>query len=351
MKAKVLSVEPLKRPLPRVIEATGTPVSESPATAYTALRVLNPTLVPNVKRFGKYFEVRERMAVLQKKGKHKGRKLRFSRIVRFKNLDYLRTLLEPHTIRRLKTEVRGMPEVIQERREIVLPDKVLDSYDKLRRAVVDELRSDRIRITLDDAMVRSLRLRQFLEYPPLLGFDKLDGPKFAELDNILEEVLSNPMAKVIVWCNFVATVLALRDRYKQYNAAGLYEETSPEELARLGHTFDTDSCRVVIATPKKGGTGIDFLSRARTAIYLARPYSYIDNTQSVNRVVRRTAENPTTDIERIKASPATILDLYVPGTVDDLVAIALERKTALALQATPSADVLDISSDEVADLL
>lgn len=347
MKARVVGIEELGTVVPRVIEATGTPVSESPATAYTALMVLNPALVPNLKRFGQYFEVREHRARVQ----GNGQKVHFSKVVRYKNLDYLRTLLDRHMIRRLKTEVRGMPQVVEEQRIVHMSDKHLASYDKIRRAVVEELRSEKVRLTLNNAMVRSLRLRQFLEHPKLLGFDNLEGPKFAELDQLVEVVLSNPSAKMVVWANFVDTLYALQSRYAGYKAAILCGDTPQDAVARLGASFDTDDCRIVIATPRKAGTGIDFLSRARTSVYLSCTYSYIDHRQSMNRVVRRTSEDPQTEVERIKASPATIIYLHAPGSVDDLVAMALERKRELAEMATPSSSELLVTGSEVADLL
>jgi hypothetical protein len=74
-----------------------------------------------------------------------------------------------------------------------------------------------------------------------------------------------------------------------------------------------------VAIPAFGGTGVDFLSRCRTAVYVDIPFSTVLFRQSLDRIHRRVNATATDKISLIKASPAHIIFLHAEDTVDDLV--------------------------------
>jgi hypothetical protein len=138
--------------------------------------------------------------------------------------------------------------------------------------------------------------------------------------------MADPMAKVVIWTEWREAVRMLSERYKQkYGTIELVGGVDSQTLLKWGKEWDTMPERVAIAIPAFGGTGIDFLSRCRTAIYVEPPYSTILFRQSLDRIHRRIGEIKT-EIDRIKSSPATIIFLQVEKTIDELVYKILGQK-------------------------
>lgn len=309
MRGKVRSIRPLIEPRKYIL--TGTPVSESPANAYPILQILSPEKLPSRARFDKHFSI----GVTNGTGG-------------YSNLADLKRLLEAVSVRRLKADICGMPERVEIVRHCDPTSTQAAHYAEIMKGIMAEIAGDPDWAkTLDIACVKLLRCRQVLNHPSILELDG-DSGKYLELDGLLEEVLSNPDAKVVLWTEWNAAVDLLANRYRQYMVATLDQRTSQAELAQLGRSFDTSNIRIIITTPSKGGTGIDFLAIARTSIYLERTFSLVNHRQSIDRIVRRTGEGQD-QISRIKRSPATIIYLHTPDSVDDVVEWVLHRKLNL----------------------
>jgi hypothetical protein len=122
----------------------------------------------------------------------------------------------------------------------------------------------------------------------------------------------------------------LAKRYQaKYGCIKLVGGTSQEELAHWSKTWDTSKERIAIGIPLFGGTGINFLGRCRYAIYVEPPFSLITFRQSQDRIHRRVGPI-LTEIDKVKASPATLIYLQVEKTIDELVYKILDCKGAMA---------------------
>jgi len=324
---------------PRSILMTGTPVSESPMNAYVTLKVLSNEHLPNIARFETYFTHKEKkvMTLKPKKGVNgkkgkRSRQISFDKIVGYKNLGELKSRLESVSIRRTKGDMIGFPD-----RTTIIRDVLLSGNQaKLHKAVCNEIIADlpsKSKINLakffaDSA--KTVRLRQLLNHPKFIDED-CESAKYLELDSILEEVMSDPEQKVIIWSEYRKAIDLIYDRWNaRYGVVKI--RGGVEINDELANTFEYDpKVRIAAAIPAKAGTGTDFLARARTAIYIDRPYSYTQYKQSLDRIHRRVKTvGELTWLDKMRSQPATLIFLDVVGSLDELVRMKLEGKGDIA---------------------
>jgi len=338
MKAKIISITGVKKPKVRLIAMTGTPVSESPNNAYSLLRFIEPGLAVSKSKFSSKFVENETVF-------YGGQ--RVVKVKGYKNLDELQSLLANISIRRTIADVEGMPEKLEIIREVTLGPEQKKIYNALASATKRDTVANHLGV--DHIENITLKLRQLLYDPGILGYD-VPSAKLDTLDSIADEILEDdPIAKMVIWVSFVGSgsMERLLKRLKRYKPIGLFADTPRAELDRLGKTFDHSDNRIVVATPQKGGTGIDWLARSRYAVYVDLPWSYTAFRQSQDRLIRRTNLKSTDPIERLKGSPATLIELQVPGSVDLLTRACLERKVDLVQGTSVAVNDLALSREEM----
>ena len=303
---------------PRTWLATGTLISESPEDAWSVFR-LTDTRVPTYPRFSNHYIKKADIAYGPRTIRSK---------VGYKNLANLKAHLSPISIRRLKSDMQGFPDKVEHTISVKLGKAQAALYDDVRRNLITELNSTNDKLTLAEAAVKVVRLRQILNHPNLVD-EPGESAKYNELEVLLEEILSDPLQKVIIWTEFRKAVELMSVRYAKYGVVQLMGGV--KDIADLSARWDTSAERVAIGIPAFGGTGIDFLARCRTAIYVDIPFSTVLYRQSLDRIHRRVVTSPNpSSIELIKASPATVVYLHVDGTVDDLVADTIAHKGSIA---------------------
>jgi len=332
---------------PRALLLTGTPVSESPMNAYVALKVLSRDYLPHISKFEHHFVVKQSISY-GSKGTH-------PKVVGFKNLDELKSMIEAVSIRRIKADMTGFPDRVSMIRDVELSGKQLALYKTICGEIVAGLpRSTRInllRFLSDTTTV--LRLRQVMNHPSLLDEDG-DSAKYIEIDSILEEVLADPEQKVIIWTEFRKAVNSLYERYNPiYGACKLYGGVTNDQMEQIAFDFENlDTPRVAVAIPAKAGTGLDFLARARTAIYVERPYSFTLYKQSIDRIHRRITSGTMSKLDTIRAKPATMIFLDVVRSVDELIRDRLFGKQDMADALTiPDARLAEMGRDDLLEYL
>ena len=310
---------------PRVIIMTGTPVPENPTNAYVLLKIANYGKLPPIVRFENFFTIKENVKY--------GMKGTFPKIVGYKNLDLLKDMIERRSIRRTKDDLKGFPEALFTTRDVILSGRQSDLYKafkgQLLASLPKESKVNLLKILSSDAV--AIRMRQVLNHPSFLD-EKGDSAKYIELDDLLEELFTDPYAKAIVWTEYRHAVDLLYDRYNsQYGAIKIYGGIDIDD--KLINSFEApEGPRLAVAIPAKGGEGLDFLARARTAIYVDRPYSFTLYSQSLDRIVRRVSPDKAnlTWLDHIKMQPANIVFLDAQGTIDEIVRARLSEKQNLA---------------------
>lgn len=333
---------------PRAIALTGTPISESPMNAYVLLKAFGSSWLPYSVIFENYYctkqlkEVIDRSKPLLPNGEPATRK--FMKVTGFKNLHELKTRIERISIRRDKSDMKGFPDQTFICRDVYLKGRQLKLYKAILTKVVKDLPRSTViniaRFLTNNTNV--LRLRQVINHPNVLN-EEGDSAKYEEIDTILEELFADPEQKAVIWTEYRKAVDLLEKRYKyKYGAIKLYGGVDIDQ-SFVDRFENDDLCRLVVSIPAKAGTGTDFLARARTAIYVDRPSSYVLYNQSLDRIHRRVKSSNRTRLDEIRSQPATIIFLDVVNSVDALVRDKLMRKGDMV-------DALVVSNEKLLEI-
>jgi len=313
--------------LPKIIMMTGTPVSESPMNAYNTLKVCEMYL-PDPLHFENHFTIKKAAKTwVYSKAKHKKIEVRYNKIIGYKNLSELKALIESVSIRRTKEDLKGFPDKVEVIRDVLLSGKHLELYKAACGDLRNDLKTDFVNLKDFLGSAKTLRLRQILNHPAFVE-EGIDSCKYIELDNILEEIFEDPIQKVVIWTEFRTGVDLIFDRWNEKcGVMKLYGGVEVNE--KLASSFESDEGpRIAACIPAKAGIGVDFLARARTAIYIERPYSFTQFQQSLDRIHRRVnTDREMSDLDKIRSQPATIMFLDVPGSMDEFVKDKLYGKT------------------------
>jgi SNF2 family DNA or RNA helicase len=198
------------------------------------------------------------------------------------------------------------------------PDKVTaDAHQDLERDGITLVQQGVI--SAANAMVALLRMSQVTSgsapveegRPGLALHDPLTaGPKARLLDELLEDIAAEP---VVVFCRFrhdldVVQALAAKHRVRYAEISGRRSD------ALTDHSQLRPDVDLVGVQIQSGGVGID-LTRARHAVFYAVGHNLGDYLQAIKRVHRPG-----------QARHVVIHHLQLAGTVDQVIALALERR-------------------------
>lgn len=239
---------------------------------------------------------------------------------RWRNLQKLQGLLEPHSFRVLKRDCLDLPEKIYKVHPFELTAEQMQAYEMMR----DDLRmedefGDVVVVKDLAALMKLQQITSGFVNPPGGGTPIYIGeknPRLAALTDLLEDVTG----QVIVWARFREELAAVADALRK---AGLrvaeYHggvNAADRELAVDG--FQRGEIDVFVGQPQSGGIGLT-LTNAETVIYYSNDFSLETRLQSEDRAHRiGTKRN------------VVYIDLVATGTIDESIARALQRKSGLA---------------------
>ena len=219
-------------------------------------------------------------------------------------------------------------------------------YDEMRDKMVCEIESmsgEQYRAFAPTALARLTRLIQLACNPALVLTTQDKVPtKFETLDGLVQDILSVPERKVIIWSNYIGSIEALLDRFN--DSVAIYGGTTESERQIIATRFQEDpDTRVLIANPAAAGTGFTFTA-ANFAIYESLSWRYDHYSQSQDRN-HRIGQN----------LPVTYLRLIAVDTIEEAIIASLERKSVLArslLGDTSGGDAItQLNKDEMCELL
>lgn len=239
---------------------------------------------------------------------------------RWRNLDKLQKLLEPHSYRVLKRDCLDLPEKIYQQHPFELTADQRRAY---------ELLSDDLRVRLESgeeavvsalaALVKLQQITSGFVIPPGGGDPMYVGEANPRLEALCE-LTEDLTGQFIVWARFREELMhvaaALRKqglRVAEYHGG---VNTSDREAAVDG--FQRGEIDVFVGQPQSGGIGLT-LTRAETVIYYSNDFNLETRLQSEDRAHRiGTRHN------------VVYIDLVAADTIDEAVARALRRKTDVA---------------------
>lgn len=255
---------------------------------------------------------------------------------------FARDEINRFVLRRTKDECLDLPAKSFVDILVDLPPWQRRIYDEMRDEMVCQIEAmsgDQYRAFAATALVQLTRLSQIASNPALiLPAIQSESAKFGVIDNLLADVLSVPLRKVIIWSNYVKSIETLMERLAAHNPVALYGGTPGNERQKIAERFQTDPViRVLIANPAAAGTGFTFTAASFT-IYESLSWRYDHYAQSQDRNHR---------IGQV--SPVTYMRLIATDTIDEVIVTALERKSGLARALLGDADSKDVVANFTKD--
>lgn len=233
-------------------------------------------------------------------------------------------LIYAKATRVLKKDCLDLPPLVRQRVEVDLSPEQERMYIAMRDEYVAYMGTKACVASI--ALTKILRLQQMVS-----GFwvddeeDKprsfKDNPRLIVLKELLRDVAHT--SKVIVWASFRHSYIDLIKVCEELEIAHvcLYGGMTDKSRQVSIDSFQTDNkVRVMIANPAAGGVGIT-LTAASYMIYYSRTFSLEHDLQSEARAHRGGSEIH---------DKITRIDIVTPGTVDEVILDALERKENLA---------------------
>ncbi len=294
-----------------VVCLTGTPLSENPFSAYPILTVLNHFSVRMKKMFLNYFMEWGKVYI-------PGYGY-VNQPVANRNMDALGIYFEDVSIRRLRSQIKGMPKKVEQIRYVKDVSKEFrELYNKVLEEVRLEIQNEKGQsITLTNAATKLIRLQQILNNPRMLGFE-VQSVKYPVIKDIVEEAVESG-TKVVIWSIFEQGAELVAKEFENVGSAYITGKVKDDQIQKIRKDFEAGKVNVLSATVQKLGTGVDFLKAADIAIYLEMPVSYIQYKQSQDRLVRRG-----------KTDTVLEVSILVNNSVDVLVKDLLDRKSEWA---------------------
>jgi SNF2 family DNA or RNA helicase len=251
----------------------------------------------------------------------------------------VRKHVEPLVLRRTKEQCLDLPDKTFVDIRVELPAWQRQMYDEMRTQMVCALQAmsgEEYRAFASTALAQLTRLMQIASNPALLFPDVHGTPgKFEALDGIIDDILTVPSRKVIIWSSYVDTIEALVNRYKSHGVVALYGGIPATERQGIAAQFQTeDNVRVLVGNPAAAGTGFT-LTAANFTIYetLSWRYDFYAQSQDRNHRIGQTL-------------PVTYLRVIAADTIEEAIVRALERKSKMATQLLGD----DQRSPSIADL-
>ena len=301
------------------IPITGTPITSRPTDVYLPLKLVNGH------RFTSYYSWCNKFCVYGGFGDHE--------IIGYKNIPYLKELLEGNMLRRLKKNVLDLPEKIYYTEYV----ENTDYQDRLYESVAEGLIAKREQIMI--------RLRQVNGSPELiddsLSVDKNYIKKNAKIERllILLDEIHDRGEKVIIFSNWVEPLRTIYQIIKDKYKCCIYTGTMREDVREKHKQVFLHNPKYTVMLGTIGALGtIHTLTSACNAIFYDEPWTPTDKQQAEDRIHRIGT----------KTSP-NIYTIITKDTMDERVHDILYKKEGIANYIV---DNIDIHNDpELFDLL
>ena len=286
---------------------TGTPITSKPTDVFLPLRLVDGHSSSS------YYNWCQNFCVYGGFGGHD--------IVGYKNIAELKNMLQPNMLRRLKKNILDLPPKIKHTEYVENTAYQAKLYHKINEELLSD--RDQIRHALNP-LSKFLRLRQVNGSPELVdglldisAKDYLSkNAKLSRLLELIDDILSNPDEKIVIFSNWVEPLRTLYTFIKKSYKVCCYTGTMSQEDRELHKkTFiENPEYRIILGTVGALGTS-HTLTVARNVIFYDSPWNPADIEQCEDRCHR-----PGT------TQSVNIYTLITKDTVDETVHKILSRK-------------------------
>jgi len=306
---------------------SGAPVTKGYEDLYAQLKFLHP----DVLGFNSFYTFRNYHCIM---GGFESRQVVGYRPNAIKELE---KRIETYTFRITKKECLDLPEKIYIKRSVELTQEQKDIYKKIEKELEIDLAmvknmakgGNAIPKEVDSALMaaitKMLRMQQVICGHFVIEDEEKETSQTIQLENnridVLMDCIEEAQGKVIVWSRFVNDIKLISKRMTEGKIGHVlyYGDVKQNDRDAAIKRFREDpSCKVFLAQPASGGTGLN-LAVADTVIYYSNDFNADTRWQSEDRAHRIGQKNN-----------VTYIDLISPGTIDTKILSSLMEKKNLA---------------------
>lgn len=290
---------------------TGTPATERPIDVFSQIKFLRDNILPygSFTAFCRDF-VEEVVVDFGRGSNSRSGGSRRKQIVGFRNLNKLRNMLEPHSIRLTKEDCLDLPPKTYTKEPVPLTDEQKEHYAQMANAF-------RVQLQLADGEPKHIQVNIGVAALAKLaqisaGFILDEDQRAHELKNNritrLIQMVGDHNDKVVIFSHFRHSAKmicrALEKEFGHRSVVQYTGEVTQEERIRSREAFQNKPEVRFFVGSRPAYRGLN-LQIAHRVVYYSNGYSLEDRLQSEDRVQR---------IGQTK--PVTITDMVAPGTVD-----------------------------------
>ena len=294
---------------------TGTPLENRIDELYSIFQFLDPRILGPLWHFNdRFYELEKR-----ENGTYK--------VLGYKNIDQLRAIIKPYTLRRTRDEVlKDLPPRTDNNFFVEMTDPQWDAYNEFKESLAKLISiSKRRPLTPQERKLLLMYLvKMRLICNALALHDKeikikdseKTAPKLTELDEILGESIASNGHKAVIFSQW-ATMLALTEPILKRIGLGYVKLTGDIPSSKRGVLiqtfFDDPNCRVFLSTDA-GGVGLN-LQAASLVINLDLPWNPAVLEQRIARAHRHG-----------QPSSVQVINLIAKGTIEERMLDTLAAK-------------------------
>ena len=238
-------------------------------------------------------------------------------LVGYKNTTLLKDQIENISLRR-KKDLLDLPPKTIITEYLEMEDKQSTFYNHIIQGIVEEV--DKVELNTSMLLALVTRLRQATSCPQILTTDEsISSTKIERCVDLVEQILTDPEEKVVIFTAFKETAKSIQNRLNQYNALLCTGDVRPDLIDYNIEQFQSNTVnRVMVATMQKMGTGIT-LNRAHYAIFIEEAWTAAECEQVQDRIHRIGTKHP-----------IFIYNLITKDTFDERVNELVNNKKALS---------------------
>lgn len=308
--------------------ATGTPITNAPVDVFSQMEFLQSGLLGTSNYRAFFAEYAELMKpdhpMMQRMIERNPRVARAQVVARdasgrpkWRNLDKLQRLLEPHTYRVRKDECLDLPPKIYQSHYFSLSLEQEKAYKLMEKEQRMSLGEELIAV---QALSAGIKLQQitsgFVLHEGAPHYVSKDNPRLGALMDLIEDL----DGQFIVWARFREEIRAITEIFKasKIPSVSYFGETSSADREIAIDQFQSGTARAFIGQQQAAGMGLT-LTAAQTAIYYSNDFNLEHRLQSEDRCHRKGTKGS-----------VVYIDLVAEDSIDETITRALQHKSDVA---------------------
>lgn len=308
--------------------ATGTPVTNAPVDVFSQMEFLGSGLLGTSSYrafFAEYAELmRPDHPMMQRMIERNPRVARAQVVARdengrpkWRNLDKLQRLLEPHSYRVRKDECLDLPPKIYKSHYFELSPEQMKAYELMKEERRMELADETVAV---QALSAGIKLQQitsgFVLHEGKAHYVSKPNPRLSALMELIEDI----DGQFIIWARFREEIRAITEmlRANDIPAVAYFGDVSAADREIAVDEFQRGTVRAFVGQQQAAGMGLT-LTAAQTAIYYSNDFNLEHRLQSEDRCHRKGTKGS-----------VVYIDLVAEDSIDETITRALQHKSDVA---------------------